>query len=369
MPRAEGPGGLRARKKGEVWGVEGLMCHLEPVSPSTISRIKSAKITLLENDSELVCQADIILSIVPPRDAIATARRIADACHSSAGITARNARRGTTSAPLDLTFVDLNAISLNRVTLISNLLSSKVAEEGRPEPLRRQTSLLSRFSSSPPKDPPPEPIPITFIDGAIIGPPPRRKPEHNKEWTLPSLVLSGPSLPTSLSPDLRQILHVTHVSPQLGGASTLKSCFASLTKGLTALSILSFTTAQSASLLPHLTSHLEKYSPGTLSLVKNALPAVPAKAHRWVDEMRQIGENFAEVGGLQEGRDAFDGFAGLYALVAEETELGREGKRGKNVEDVLATVEAGVKRRRRKYGAVGEEGEEDLSLTWRGSWT
>ncbi|ERF72292.1 hypothetical protein EPUS_02179 [Endocarpon pusillum Z07020] len=324
----------------------------------------SAKITLLENDSELVSQADIILSIVPPRDAIATARRIANACHSSAGITARNARRGTTSAPLNLTFVDLNAISLNSVTLISNLLSSKPAEERRPEPPRRQASLLSVFSSSPPKDPPPEPIPITFIDGAIIGPPPRQKPEHNKEWTLPSLSSSP-----SLSPDLPQILHVTHVSPQLGGASTLKSCFASLTKGLTALSLLSFTTAQSASLLPHLTAHLEKYSPGTLSLVKNALPAVPAKAHRWVDEMRQVGENFAEVGGLQEGKEVFDGFAGLYALVAEETEVGREAKRGKTVEDALATVEAGVKRRRRKQGGVGEEGEEDLSLTWRGSWT
>ena len=51
---------------------------------------------------------------------------------------------------------------------------------------------------------------------------------------------------------------------KIGTASTLKSCFASLTKGFTALSILSFTTAHTANVLPHLQSHLEKFSPGSL---------------------------------------------------------------------------------------------------------
>ncbi len=85
--------------------------------------------------------------------------------------------------------------------------------------------------------------------------------------------------------------------------------------------------------------------------------------------MRQIGETFAGVGALAEGKEVFDGFAGLYELVAEETELGRERKRGKSVEDVVGTLEAGVKRRRRRNGGVAEDGEEDLSLTWRGSWS
>lgn len=86
--------------------------------------------------------------------------------------------------------------------------------------------------------------------------------------------------------------------------------------------------------------------------------------------MRQIGETFAGVGALTEGKEVFDGFAGLYELVAEETELGKGRKRGKGVEDVVGTVEAGVKKRtRRRHGGVGEDGEEDLSLTWRSSWT
>lgn len=85
--------------------------------------------------------------------------------------------------------------------------------------------------------------------------------------------------------------------------------------------------------------------------------------------MRQVGENIAEVGGLQEARAVFDGFADLYKLVAEETQSGREAKRAKSGDDVLTTVEAGVKRRRRKHVGVAEEEEEDLSLTWRGSWT
>ncbi len=97
---------------------------------------------------------------------------------------------------------------------------------------------------------------------------------------------------------------------------------------------------------------------------------MPAKAHRWGDEMRQIGETFAGVGALAEGKEVFDGFAAVYELVAEETELGRERKRGKGVEEVVGSLEAGVKRRRRRQGGGGaEEEEEDLSLTWRGSWS
>jgi Domain of unknown function (DUF1932) len=88
------------------------------------------------------------------------------------------------------------------------------------------------------------------------------------------------------------------------------------------------------------------------------------KAHRWIDEMRQIGETFSEIGGLSEGRDVFEGFATLYQLVAEETELGMERKRGKSAEDVARGVVHGM-RKRRKHGEDGEE----LSLAWRGSWS
>lgn len=333
-----------------------------------MSRIRTAKITLLEDDAELVAQADIILSIVPPRDAIATARRIKEACHSPAGVTARNARRGTTAAPLNLTYIDLNAISTANVHSINTMLCPKLPEQPPtppPKPMRRHSSLLSRLPSyQSTKELAPEPIPLAFIDGAIIGPPPTQDPE-TKEWSLPSIVLSGPSIPTSLAPGLPQLLNVTHISPNIGFASILKSCFSGLTKGLTALSMLSITTAHSTSLLPHLTSHLEKYSPATLSLVSKSLPAMPPKAYRWVDEMRQIGETFSGAGDFPEARCVFDGFADLYQLMAEETELGKERKKGKEMEDVATALQTGIRKKRKRDMM---EGGADLNLTWRGSW-
>ncbi len=80
--------------------------------------------------------------------------------------------------------------------------------------------------------------------------------------------------------------------------------------------------------------------------------------------MRQIGDTFAEVGGMAEGREVFEGFAGLYQLVSEETELGRERKRARSVEEVAGGVGQGVRKRRKQ----GEDGD-DLGLTWRGSWS
>lgn len=80
--------------------------------------------------------------------------------------------------------------------------------------------------------------------------------------------------------------------------------------------------------------------------------------------MRQIGETFSDVGDLSAGRDIFEGIASLCQLVAEETELGREKKRGKGVQDVVSGVEDGLRKRRRRG-----EGDQDLSSTWRGSWS
>jgi len=100
---------------------------------------------------------------------------------------------------------------------------------------------------------------------------------------------------------------------------------------------------------------------------------VGPKAYRWVDEMRQIGETFGEEGGFSGGlggQAIFEGIAEVYKLVAEDTVLGgkiEKRKRSQNVEDVASSVAEGVKKRRR--GSATRDGDEDLSLTWRGSWS
>ena len=99
---------------------------------------------------------------------------------------------------------------------------------------------------------------------------------------------------------------------------------------------------------------------------------MPPKAYRWVDEMTQIGETFSEEGGFGAGLGGiavFDGISEIYKLVADDTELGKEKtenrKRGRTVEDVTKCMQEGIRKKRRGSG----EGDEDLSLTWRGSWS
>ena len=306
-------------------------------------------------------EADIILSIVPPRDAIATARRVLEGCKTASK--QRAERRGTAAvaeAPSVL-YLDLNAISPKTTKLIASFLSSE--QMPATPSLRRSLTRTLSFIAEPEV----EPVPIQFTDGGIIGGPPSL--QEDQTWKCPSMVISGPKADV-LPEELRKILNMKIVSDKIGSASALKSCFASLTKGLTALSIMSYTTAHTCGVLPELQEHLEKYSPRTHALANSSLTSMPPKAYRWVDEMKQIGETFSEEGGFTAGLggDVFQGISDIYKLVADGTVLGKEKsekrKRGTKPEDVAECVAEGIQKKRRK-----DAGEEKLDLTWRGSWS
>jgi hypothetical protein len=148
---------------------------------------------------------------------------------------------------------------------------------------------------------------------------------------------------------LATALNAKIVSPRIGAASTLKLTFAALTKGLTALSILSFSTAQRESLLPELLSHLDEYSPATAALARGGVIAMSPKAYRWEEEMRGIGEALDTQGGWDGvGASVYGGFAEIYRVVAEDTVLGRERvgarERGTSVDDAAMLI---ADRRRR----------------------
>ena len=96
--------------------------------------------------------------------------------------------------------------------------------------------------------------------------------------------------------------------------------------------------------------------------------AMPPKAYRWVDEMREIGQTFRSSGGFQSGGKLFDEVAEMYRFVAEDTVLGDERvgkrKRGQTAEDVAEAIEEGIQSKMQK-----REGKEaKLDLAWRGSW-
>ncbi|KAI9656571.1 MAG: hypothetical protein M1821_004778 [Bathelium mastoideum] len=266
-------------------------------SETTKDRARKADISLVDQDSDIVKQADYILSIVPPRDALTTAQRIT-AAH------AELERRGT-----PLWYIDLNAVA--------------------PRSAHQIADLFAPFSPQ-----------ITFLDGGIIGGPPAPKPDNPSEWKKPSLVVSGPH---SLADDdragrgtgaqLATLLNVRHVANTIGPASGLKMCFASTTKGLTAIAIQSFTTAAQLGVLDELRAHLADHSPRTGALAEAGLRSMPSKAYRWVEEMRQIGATFAAEGGWEGDAAIFAGAAAVYELVAGTEGVG--GEKGLEVERVV----------------------------------
>lgn len=198
---------------------------------------------------------------------------------------------------------------------------------------------------------------IRLVDGGIIGGPPRSKDpsDSSAEWSVPSMPLSGPHPLAEAQPggkELAALLNTEHISNDIGAASGLKMCFASLTKGFTSLAIQSFTTAHRLGVLPELKQNLSKFSPKSLELAEKGVTGMPPKAYRWVREMQEIGATFAEDGGFESDENIFASVANVYDLVAHETELGQETtevrNRGKTAEDVAMCMSEGIEKRKLK---------------------
>ncbi|KAI0106202.1 6-phosphogluconate dehydrogenase [Nemania sp. FL0031] len=298
-------------------------------SNDTIERAKSARVEIYKSDEELAEACDVIFSVVPPRDAAATAQRIVDAVTGPF--------RRAEDKPLY--FADLNAVAPSTTKSIATAF----------EQTRGQ---------------------VRFIDGAIIGNPPAPIPTPNSGttesssssasqqqpaagWKVPSIPVSGPyklSEIPAYGNVLASTLNTRHVSDSIGVASGLKMCFASLTKGFTSLAIQSFTTAQRLGVLDELQHELEGLVPAHWKAAERGVIGMAPKAYRWVREMEEIALTFDEEGGFPP--DLFRGVAGVYRAVAEDTVLGEEKvgkrKRGTDVHDMAAAMAEGLENKRKK---------------------
>lgn len=184
---------------------------------------------------------------MPPRDAFATADRIARAA----------SRPGFAHRATPLYFLDLNAIS--------------------PASADKSFKHLSEHAPT-----------IRVIDGGIIGGPPKLKEDGT--WYRPSIPLSGPhelDVAPQSGEHLASLLRVRHVSKAIGPATGLKMCFASLSKGLTGIAIQSFTTAHNLGVLDELRAELEGTFPELAKHAQRSLVSMPPKAYRWVKEMEE----------------------------------------------------------------------------------
>ena len=227
-------------------------------SAASGKRAERAGMVAAASDDEIV-SADIVLSVVPPKDAAGLAQRLKPAI-------ARAARK-----PI---YVDCNAVAPQTAVEIGAILDGSGAH---------------------------------YVDGGIIGAPPTPTTPGARlyvsgERARDVMRLNGYGLDTRL------------LDGPIGAASALKMSYAGITKGFTAVSAFMMLGATRAGCAEELHKELAESQAPLLAWLGRQMPKMPPKAYRWVAEMEEIG---VFLDGLPDGRAAYDGFARLYELIAE----------------------------------------------------
>jgi 3-hydroxyisobutyrate dehydrogenase-like beta-hydroxyacid dehydrogenase len=192
---------------------------------------RDAGLELVPDVDALVRESDVILSVVPPESAGKLAEVLASSCD-------RVGRR-----PL---LAELNAISPGTV--------ARIAES------------------------------FDLIDGSISGPPPR-------PGSSTTIYLSGPDVSVLSEQDAPGISWVP-VGTEIGAASAVKMCTASVYKGMSALLAHALLTAEHHGVTDHVLSDVRQLIPEALRQPVQAA----TKAWRFVGEMEQIAATQAAAG-------------------------------------------------------------------------
>ena len=172
-----------------------------------------------------------------------------------------------------------------------------------------------------------------FIDGGIIGPPPRGKAKTK-------LYVSGPEAALLSQCIVDAQLQVRVVGERVGDASAVKMCYAALTKGSIALGMELLIAARKLGVEQALEAELNDSQAELFTSVVKRSVSMPPKAYRWVPEMLEIAKTFEDVGLtprlLQGAADMFEHIAEL-PLGRESPEEAREkGRTGAQVVQALA---------------------------------
>jgi len=220
-------------------------------SAASAERARRAGMTAVADDDALVA-ADFLLSVCPPGEAVAVARRLVPAL----------CRAGTKPV-----YVDCNAVSPATALEIGEVLAGTGCR---------------------------------YVDGGIVGPPPAAKPSGTgtrvyvcgaaagdvaglSQFGLPFVVLEGP----------------------IGAASALKMSYAGITKGVTAIGAAMALGASHAGSADALYRELELSQPELLAWIGRQVPRMYPKAWRFVAEMEEISRF------LGDGTPAGDMFADI----------------------------------------------------------
>jgi 3-hydroxyisobutyrate dehydrogenase-like beta-hydroxyacid dehydrogenase len=214
--------------------------------------------------ARLVAECDVVLSVMNPGAALDFAREAADAIRAGGCHTL---------------IVDCNAIA--------------------PDTVHEIAATVERAGGR-------------FLDGGIIGPPPRGKAKTN-------LYVSGPG-----ARDLEALagpqLVVNVISERIADASALKMCYGALNKGTQALWLEVLIAAQRLGVDQLLEQQLRQSRADLYDWALSQFPILPPKAYRWVPEMLEISKTLATSGITPK---VFQGAADIYQFVAA-TALGKE---------------------------------------------
>ena len=210
-------------------------------SQETQARAKRLGFRLAADLESLLAEADIVLSILPPEAAMGLARDVAAAM-----------RRSAHAPP----YADCNAVS--------------------PE-TARAIDVLFEGTGAP------------FIDAGIIGAAPRRGGPPTRFYVSGEAaglmdVLDGKGM------------SVRRAGPEIGRASAVKMCYASITKGTNTLHTAAMTVADALGVGETVRAEIDESLPSVMQHMRGTIPRLPADSGRWVGEMDEIARTFASAG-------------------------------------------------------------------------
>src|SRR5579862_1164132 len=226
-------------------------------SAASAERARAAGMQPAADARELLDGADFFLSILPPGEALALARQMEPALSALA------------RKPI---YVDCNAVSPQTAAEIAAAIAPTGAE---------------------------------FVDGGIIGGPPR-------EGYSPAIYAAGPAVGATRV--LRDYgLDWRAIDGPVGAASGLKMSYAGITKGITALGSAMMLGAARFGCAEAFLAELSDSQPQIFKYLSASIPRMYDKAYRWVAEMEEIADFH---GAYRPAADIYAAIARHYAALA-----------------------------------------------------
>jgi L-threonate 2-dehydrogenase len=224
-------------------------------STASAERAGKAGMEPVSDDGRLVAEADFLMSVIPPGEAVPFARRFAPHLAKSA------------KKPV---FVECNAISAARVEEVAAIIA---------------------------------PTGAAFVDGGIVGGPPAPDRVGGR------IYVSGPHASRAL--ELKALgLDIRPVEGGVGAASAVKCSYAALTKGTQALGVALILGAMHAGVADAVRQEISTSQKALYDYLVRQIPNMYRKAYRWVAEMEEIGDH---LGSAEPGaREIYRGMARLY---------------------------------------------------------